>query len=166
MVWPGADEGGEKLVLAAAGVLKLVDQQVANAVAEGKGGFGRQAVVAFECALGDLCDFNEVHPRSLGEDDLELGGGVAEEGEAGLDDLPVVLGVVKRGQAADGGEGGFQAGNGVEVGNQFQNSRLFGFVIGGKTEALVHLFAESVTTGEEQIGQGVAGLESFFNLFG
>jgi hypothetical protein len=56
-------------VLAAAGVLELVHQQVADAVGDGHGGVGGQAVCAFQHALGDLRDFNEVHRAGFGKDD-------------------------------------------------------------------------------------------------
>ncbi len=67
---PGGDEAGEQLVLAAAGVLKLVDEQVADAVGDGERGVGGQAVFAAEHALGDLRDLGEVDRAGFGKDHL------------------------------------------------------------------------------------------------
>ena len=105
-------------MLAAAGVLELVDEQVANAVGDGQSGVGGLAVFATENALGDLGDFDEVDLGGLGKDDLELRGGVAQKRETGADDLPVVFGVAGWGQGADAGERGFEAGDGGEAGDE------------------------------------------------
>ena len=67
-IGPGGDEAGEQLVLAAAGVLEFVDQQVADAVGDGERGVGGQAVVALGGLLGDLRHFNEVHGAGFGKD--------------------------------------------------------------------------------------------------
>ena len=48
-------------MLAAAGVLKLIDEQVTNAVADSKRGIGWQPSAAVENALGNLRDLDEVH---------------------------------------------------------------------------------------------------------
>jgi len=45
---PGGDEAAEEFVLAAAGVLKLVDEDVVDAVGDGKSGVGGQAVGTLE----------------------------------------------------------------------------------------------------------------------
>ena len=97
-------------MLAAAGVLKLVDEDVMDAVGDGEGGVGGLAVGALEDVEGDLGDFNVVDGAGFSKDDAELAGGVAEQGETGADDLPVFVGVAGRGQGADGGEGGFRQG--------------------------------------------------------
>ena len=47
-------------MLAATGVLKLIDQQVADAVRHDERSIGGQAVFRSEHALGDLRDFNVV----------------------------------------------------------------------------------------------------------
>ncbi len=59
---------------------------MADGVGDGKGGIGGETIVGFEDAFGDLRDLNEVDGGGFGEDDLELGGGVAEESETGADD--------------------------------------------------------------------------------
>ena len=151
---PGGDQVGEHLMLAAARVLKLVDQQVADAFGDGEGGVGGKAIVAFEHALSDLRHFNEVHRAGLGKDDLELGGGVAEQGEAGADDLPFVLGIAGRGQIADGGEHGFETGDCVEAGNEVEDLGLLALPVGGEAEALVHLPAEGAVADEQQLRPG------------
>ena len=46
------DDAGEQLVLAAAGVLELIDEQVANVVGDSQRGVGGQAVFAAQNALG------------------------------------------------------------------------------------------------------------------
>ena len=97
---PGGDEAAEEFVLAAAGVLKLVDEQVVDAVGDGEGGVGGLAVGALEDVEGDLRDFNVVDCAGFGKDDAELAGGVAEQGETGADDLPVFVGVAGGGQGS------------------------------------------------------------------
>ena len=124
-------------MLAAAGVLEFVDQQVVDAVGDGDGGVGGEAVVASENALGDLCDLDEIDGAGFGKDDLELGGGVAQKGEAGADDLPFVVGVAEGRQAADRGEVGFEVGNGLEAVNEGEEAVLFGLAVGRKAEAFV-----------------------------
>jgi len=53
-VGPGSDEVGEELMLATAGVLKLVDEEVTDAVSDGEGGVRGKAVGTAEDAQGDL----------------------------------------------------------------------------------------------------------------
>ncbi len=150
---PGGDEAGEQLVLAAAGVLELIDQQMADAVGDGQRGVGGQAVVALEHVLGDLRDLDEVHGSGLGKDDLQLGCGLAQQREAGLHDLPVLFGVARGRQSADGGEGAFEAGNGGERGNQGEEAALFALAVGREAESLIDLLAECAIAGEQQCGQ-------------
>jgi hypothetical protein len=100
---PCGDEAAEELVLAAAGVLKLVDEDVVDAVGDREGGVRGLAVGALEDVKGDLGDFNVVDGSGFSEDYAELAGGVAEQGETGADDLPVFVGVAGWGQGADGG---------------------------------------------------------------
>jgi hypothetical protein len=94
---PGGDEAAEEFVLAAAGVLKLVDEDVVDAVGDGKSGVGGQAVGTLEDGEGDLGDFGVVNGAGFSKDDAELGGGIAEQGETGADDLPVFVGLARRG---------------------------------------------------------------------
>ena len=117
-VGPGAEDAGEELVLAAAGVLELVDEEVMDTVGDGDGGVGGKPVFAAEDALGDLGDLNEIDGGGFSEDDFELGGGVAEEGETGADDLPVLFGVAERREGADGGEGGLEGWGGGEASDE------------------------------------------------
>jgi len=85
-------------VLAAAGVLELVDEDVVDAVGDGESGVRGLAVGALEDVEGDLGDFDVVDGAGFSEDDAELAGGVAEEGETGADDLPVFVGIAGRGK--------------------------------------------------------------------
>ena len=57
-------------MLAAAGVLELVDQQVADTVGDSERGVAGKAVFGLEHALRDLRDLNEVHCAGFGKDDL------------------------------------------------------------------------------------------------
>ena len=145
-------------MLAAAGVLKLVDEDVVDAVGDGDGGVGGLAVGVFKDGEGDLRDFNVVDCAGLREDDFKLADGVAEEGEAGADDLPVFVGVAGGGQEADGGEGGFEAGDGGESGNEVEDLSLFALAVGWKAEALIDLLAKAAVEGEDEIGEADEGL--------
>ena len=69
---------GNELVLTAAGVLELVDKQMADIVGDGQRGVAGQIVFAAEDLLGNLRDFNEVDRAGLCEDRLQLGGCVAQ----------------------------------------------------------------------------------------
>jgi hypothetical protein len=71
-VWPGGDEAGEQLMLAAAGVLEFIDEQVPYTVGNGHGGFGGKAVVGLQHALGDLGNLDEIDRCGLSENHLEL----------------------------------------------------------------------------------------------
>jgi hypothetical protein len=162
-VRPGGDEAAEEFVLAAAGVLELVDEDVVDAFGENLGGVGGGAVGVGEDAEGDLGDFNVVDRAGLGEDDAELGGGVAEEGEAGTDDLPVVVGVMGGRQGAGGGEGGLEAGDFGESVDEVEEPGFFGLAVGGEAEALVGGFAEVAAQGEEEVGEALIGGLGFFS---
>ena len=80
-------------MLAAAGVLELVDQQVAYAVGDCQRGVGGEIVIVPEYALGNLRHLGEVHGASLGIGDLQLARGLAQQRKAGLHNLPFVFGV-------------------------------------------------------------------------
>ena len=120
-------------MLAAARVLKLVDEQVPNSVSDGHGSVGGKPVVAFEHSLGDLGNLDKVDGRRLRENDLELASGVAQQRETGAYNLPVVVGVTGGRQIADRGQGGFKAGNASQVVNEGKNPRLLRLAIGGKS---------------------------------
>ena len=126
-------------MLAPAGVLELVDQKVMDAVGKGEGGVGGQTVVTAKDALGDLCDFDEVDRAGFGKDHLELGGGVAQESETGADDLPFVFGVAERGEAADRGEGGFKAGDCIQLCDQGPKPYFTRFSARGGREATMNV---------------------------
>ena len=96
-VGPGGDQAGEQLVLAAAGVLKLVDKEVMDSVGDSDGGVSGGSVFGLEDALRDLGYLDEVDLRSLGKHHLELRGSVAQHHETGPNDGPVIFAV------ADGG---------------------------------------------------------------
>ena len=112
-------------MLATAGVLELVDEEVMDAVGECDGGVGGVAVFSAEDGLGDLGDLGEVDGGGFCEDDFELGGGVAEQGETGAEDGPVVVGVAKWREGTDGSKGGFEAGDGGEIGDGVSAFALF-----------------------------------------
>ncbi len=67
-------------------------------------GLGGQTVFASEHVQRDLRDFNEVRGASLSKDHAQLARGVAQQREAGADDLPLFFGVAGGRQIADGGE--------------------------------------------------------------
>ena len=84
----------EQLVLAAAGVLEFVDQQVADAVGRQRARLRWAGRLRLCSTLErDLRDLDEVHRASLGEDDVQLAGGVAQQREAGAHDLPFLFGI-------------------------------------------------------------------------
>ena len=76
------------MVLAAAGVLEFVHEQMADAVGNGECGFRGLAVFVSEHAEGNLRDLDEVDRACSGKGDAEIGGGLAKKREAGADDLP------------------------------------------------------------------------------
>ena len=71
-IGPRGDEAAEQFVLAAAGVLELVDQQVADSVGDGLRGVDGKLVFALENVERDLRDFSKVGSRGLGKDDAKL----------------------------------------------------------------------------------------------
>jgi hypothetical protein len=83
----------KQLVLAAAGVLKFVDEQMANSIGDGLRAIGGQPVVASEYMERDLSDLNEVRGCGLCEDDLQLGDSVTQKREAGAHDVPFLFAV-------------------------------------------------------------------------
>ena len=92
---PCGDEMREQLVLAAARVLKFVDEQMANAVGDGLRGVGGKPVVASEYVERDLRDLDEVGGRGFREDDLQFAGGMAQQREAGAHDVPFFFAVAR-----------------------------------------------------------------------
>ena len=98
----------------------------------------------------------------FGKGDLQFARGVAQQREAGADDLPFFLGVAGWGQVADGGQGGFEAGSGGECGDQFKQAGFFALAVGGEAEALVDRLAEGAIAGEQQRGQMRVGRASLF----
>jgi hypothetical protein len=122
--WPSGDEAGEQLVLAAAGVLKLVDQQVADFVGDGESCVGGKIVFASEHALGNLRYLGEVHCACLCKGDSQFARCLAQQREAGLHDSPFVFGVADGRQVANGGKGDFKAGDGGKLCDQRANRAL------------------------------------------
>ena len=111
-------------MLAAAGVLKFVDEQVVDAVGNREGGVGGLALGGLEDAECGLRDLGVVDRAGLGKDNVEFGCGAAKQREAGADDLPVVLGVAGRRERADGGKSGLEAGNVGEARDEIEDLRL------------------------------------------
>ena len=122
-------------------------------VGDGQRRVGGQAVLAAQHALGDLRDLDEVHRAGLGKGDSQFARRVAQQREAGAHDLPVFFRVAGRGQRANGGQRAFEAGNGGQLGDQFEEAGLFALAVGGKAQALIDRFAESAIAGEQQRGQ-------------
>ena len=89
---------------------------------------------------------------------------MAEQREAGADDLPFIFGVVGGGQFQNIGESGFEAGDGLEAGYQVEDFVLLAFAVGGESVANVDLFAECGAAGEQQFCEtGVCELRFFKN---
>ena len=95
-IGPCADEAAEQFMLASAGVLEFVDQQMANSIGDGLRGVDGKLVFALEDTERDLCNFSKVGGGSLGKDDAKLGSGAAQKSEAGANDLPFGVGVPDR----------------------------------------------------------------------
>ena len=85
-------------MLAAAGVLKLIHQQVSNAVGDGESRFAWLAIFAFQYSLSDLRNFDEVHRSRFGKNCAQFARSVPQQREAGAHDSPIFLGVAGRGQ--------------------------------------------------------------------
>ena len=162
---PGGDEAAEKFVLAAAGVLKLVNEDVVDAVGDGEGGVGGKAIGSTKNSKSDLSNFDVVDGADFREYDFELGYGVAEQSETGADDLPVVLGVAGRGQIANGGDGGHKAGDNREARDEVEHLCFFNLTFGWKADALVYLLAKAAIFCEEEIGEAKMGVVGIFEGF-
>ena len=65
-------------MLAAAGVLKFVDEQVADTVGNRQRRFAGNASIAFENMQGDLSYFNEVDGACFGKDGAQFACRVAQ----------------------------------------------------------------------------------------
>ena len=65
-------------MLAAAGVLEFVDEEMMDAVGNGHCGVGRRIVGITENGLRDLGDLSEIERGVFGEDHFELGCGIAK----------------------------------------------------------------------------------------
>ena len=75
---PRGDEATEQIVLAAAGVLKFVNEQVVDAVSNRESGVRWLAVFILEHAESNLCDFNKVDHACFRKDDAEISCGPAK----------------------------------------------------------------------------------------
>jgi hypothetical protein len=64
-------------MLAAAGVLKFVYEQMVDSVGDRDGSIGWRSVGVAEDGLRNLGNLSEVDQGILGKDDLELGSGMA-----------------------------------------------------------------------------------------
>ncbi len=88
-VLPAGGQRREQFILAARGVLKLVDQQVLQAVVEGQGEVGRLLRPA-ERALGAHLDLGEVDLAALLEHQLQFGRRMQQHAEQAGQARPVV----------------------------------------------------------------------------
>ncbi len=152
-IGPCRDQRGDEFVLAAAGVLELVDQQVADAIGNDERGFGGQLVFAAEDVPGDLRDFNEVNGASFSEHGLQFASGMAEKSEAGAHDLPVFFGIAGGRKFSDAGKRLFKTRHGRELLAQFLHAQLFFDMLFGKAKTFGDLLAEATFAGQQKICQ-------------
>ncbi len=129
-------------MLAPAGVLKFVDEQVANAICDRECCIAGEGTFAFEDMQGNLGHFNEVNGARLGKDGAQFARRVAQKREGGLHDLPILFGITGRRKFANCCECLFQAVNLIERLNQTRMAQLFNFAISRKSLALVDPLAE------------------------
>ena len=97
MAVPGCGEKLEEVVLAGGGVLHLVDQQVLEARAE-LGGEVLGAGFLGEGVASEQAEFGEVALAALGENELKLDQGAAEDAEEGLGNRPLLGGILRGGK--------------------------------------------------------------------
>ena len=165
LVWPCAEEAGQQLVLATAGVLKLIHQQMPDIVRDVQRRIAGQPVLAHQHALGNLSHLNKVHRSRLGENDSQLACRMAQQRETGANDGPVLIGVAGRRQAADGGQGRLKSIHLSESTNQFEQPVLFGLAIRREADRFVHSLTKPAVVGEHQRCQpGVSNARLFNRL--
>ena len=138
----------KQLVLAAAGVLELVDQQMANAVGDAHRGVCWQTVIALQRIQRKLRNLGVVHGRSLCKNHLQLSRSPAQQYKTSAHNLPVFFRIVCRRQLANRGESCFESRNSRKVCNQIEESCFFGFALLGKSVTDVDLFAKAAVAGE------------------
>ena len=98
-------------MLAATGVLKFVNEQVADVIGDGERRVGGKLIFAAEDFPGNLRDFNEVDGTCFREDGFQLASGMAQKGEAGPNDLPVFVCIASGRKVSDTGKCLFQTGH-------------------------------------------------------
>ena len=96
--------------------------------------------------------------RRRREDDLELCGSVAEQGETGADDLPVFIAVAGRGQGTDSGESGFEAGDGGELCDEFEDLSLLLLADRREIPGACRSACGTALFGEEKFSEAEVGL--------
>ena len=84
-------------MLAAAGVLEFVNEQVADAVSNRESGVRWLVIFVFEHAESNLCDFDKVDHACFRKGDAKMSGGPAKQREAGAHDLPFLFGITANG---------------------------------------------------------------------
>ncbi len=99
-IGPCGYETAKQAVLAAAGILRLVHQQVTNAIGDVDGRVTGLPVAACEYTLRDLRYLDEVDRACFSEGRNQLSDGMAQQGKACPNDCPVFFGVPRRRQAA------------------------------------------------------------------
>ena len=112
-------------MLAAAGVLEFVDQQMSDAIGNSERGFGGELIFAAEDVTGDLRDFDEVNGTSFSEHGLQFARSVPEKSEAGANDLPVFFGITGGRKFSNAGKSLFEARHGGELLAQILYAQLF-----------------------------------------
>ena len=148
-------------MLAARGVLELVDEEMADVA----GDVGDAFFVGVEDLEGGEGELGEVDLIVFGEDDAEFSDGLAENCEDVAEGGPLGLGVGGRGQIADGAEGGEELGGVLKPLQEIRHSglALLRFAAGwGETLAFVDGFAPFIIAGEKEIADAVPVLEGHF----
>ena len=147
---PGGKERGDQFVLAARSVLELIDEEMAEVAGNVDDALRRflENEERGEVQLG------EVHFVVLGEDNVELGNGLAQDCEDMAKGGPLGFGVGGGGQAANGAEGSEELRLALKPLQKVLHVSLalFGFAPGGgKTLTHIDVSAPFVFAGEEKI---------------
>ena len=111
----------EQLVLAAAGVLKLVDEQMANAVGNGHRGIGWESVFAFQHIQRNLRNLDVIHGRSLCKHHLQLARSAAQQLKTRAHNLPIFVRIACWRKLANGGERCFKPGTAARLAIKLRN---------------------------------------------
>ncbi len=146
---PGSDKVREQLMLAAAGVLKLVDQQMANAVGDGDRSVSWAARLRLSAHLARAAQPRcSPRPQPLRKPPPTRPQRLAQQCKTSAHNLPVFFGIVRRRQLTNRGERRFESRNSREACNQIEESCFFGFALLGKSVTDIDLLAKAAVAGE------------------